>query len=154
VFGRGDLKFAILRLLSETPMHGYEVMRALEDEAGGCYSASPGSVYPVLQMLEDQGYLEAEEKDGKKVYRTSEAGKAYLEENRGRVDDIFERISGIGERFAGAPMRDVTKSFVRLAQASFERAFEAAGNAEAKALRELKEILDRALHDIEHDGGA
>ena len=67
MFDRGDLKYMILRLLSEKPMHGYEVMRALEEESGGCYSASPGSVYPTLQMLEDQGYVVCEEKQGKKV---------------------------------------------------------------------------------------
>jgi DNA-binding PadR family transcriptional regulator len=81
VFDRGDLKYVILKLLSKKPMHGYEVMRALEEESCGCYSASAGSVYPTLQMLEDQGYVVCEEKEGKKVYSITEEGRAFLEEN-------------------------------------------------------------------------
>ena len=72
IFERGDLKFVILRLLSDNPMHGYEVMKALEKESGGYYNPSPGSVYPTLQMLEDEGYLESAEKDGKKVYSVTD----------------------------------------------------------------------------------
>ncbi len=53
IFERGDLKFVILRLIYDKPMHGYEVMQALEEESRGCYKASAGSVYPTLQMLED-----------------------------------------------------------------------------------------------------
>src|SRR5438046_2756493 len=67
-FDRGDLKYVILRMLKTKPMHGYEVMRALEEESGGWYKASAGSVYPTLQMLEDQGYVSALDQDGKKVY--------------------------------------------------------------------------------------
>ncbi|HJT59495.1 MAG TPA: PadR family transcriptional regulator, partial [Ktedonobacteraceae bacterium] len=52
-FGRGDMKFALLQLLQERPMHGYEMMKALEEKSGGFYTPSPGSIYPTLQMLED-----------------------------------------------------------------------------------------------------
>src|SRR5688572_20749808 len=92
-FDRGDLKFVILRLLRDRPMHGYEVMRALEDESGGCYKASPGSVYPTLQMLEDQGLVMSEERDGKRVYSVTAAGRAHLDDNRDVLDDIAERVS-------------------------------------------------------------
>jgi DNA-binding PadR family transcriptional regulator len=64
MFDRGDLKFAVLRLIAERPMHGYEVMRALEDESRGTYRPSPGSVYPTLQMLEDEGFLRVNESSG------------------------------------------------------------------------------------------
>ena len=82
VFERGDLRLVVLRLLSQRPMHGYEVMRALEEEARGCYRASPGSVYPTLQMLEDQGFLTSERADGKKVYSVTDAGRAHLDEHQ------------------------------------------------------------------------
>jgi DNA-binding PadR family transcriptional regulator len=74
IFERGDLKFVILRLIFDKPMHGYEVMQALEEESAGCYKASAGSVYPTLQMLEDEGYVQAEEKGGKKVYEITAEG--------------------------------------------------------------------------------
>ena len=79
VFERGDLKFVILRMVSEKPMHGYEVMRALEEESGGCYKPSPGSVYPTLQMLEDEGLVRSkEEEGGKKTYEITDQGREYI----------------------------------------------------------------------------
>ena len=94
-FDRGDLKFVILRLLRDKPMHGYEVMRALEEESGGCYRASAGSVYPTLQLLEDQGYIKANERDGKKVYEITDAGRKHLDANSDIVDEISERVSDV-----------------------------------------------------------
>lgn len=146
-FDRGDLKYVILRLLRDRPMHGYDVMRALEEESGGCYRASAGSVYPTLQMLEDQGFVRAEERDGKKVYSITDAGRAHLEENRDTVDEIFDRVAGFARQFTRAETGDLTRTFARLAQATFERTVKYPGDA--TVVRRLKEILERALHDVE-----
>jgi DNA-binding PadR family transcriptional regulator len=81
-FARGDLKYALLELLQERPMHGYELMKTLQERTGGRYAASPGSVYPTLQMLEDRDFVTSSEVEGKKVYAITEAGRAYLAENR------------------------------------------------------------------------
>src|SRR5215212_4075496 len=97
-FDRGDLKYVILRMLRDKPMHGYEVMRALEDESGGWYKASPGSVYPTLQMLEDQGFVTALEQDGKKVYTINDEGRKHLDENSHVVDEIVDRVSDFTSR--------------------------------------------------------
>ena len=150
VFDRGDLKYVILRLLSKKPMHGYEVMRALEEESGGCYSASPGSVYPTLQMLEDQGYVVCEEKQGKKVYSITDAGREFLKENGDIVDEIVGRVSEFTDRFFRAEMRDLTRSFRRLAQLTFERGVRWAETPDE--LAKVKEILDRAIQEIEEIG--
>ena len=147
VFDRGDLKYVILRLLSRKPMHGYEVMRALEEESGGCYSASPGSVYPTLQMLEDQGYVVCEEKEGKKVYTITEEGREFLKENGDVVDDILDRVSDFTDRFFRTEMRDLTRSFRRLAQMTFERGVRWAETPEE--LQKMIDILDRAAREIE-----
>jgi DNA-binding PadR family transcriptional regulator len=147
MFDRGDLRYMILRLLAERPMHGYEVMQELAKESGGMYTPSPGSVYPVLQMLEDQGHVESEERDGKRVYRITESGRTFLSENRERVEDVFDRVSDFTDRFRGADMREVTKSFMRLAQVSFEEAMRRAGNAEA--MTRLRDIMDRATKEME-----
>lgn len=146
VFDRGDLKYAILRLLERKPMHGYEVMQVLEQESCGAYAASAGSVYPALQMLQDQGYVTSEERDGKRVYSITDAGRAFLHENRDRADDVADRLSDIAERFTGAPVRDVALSFMRLAQVSWEEAARHAGDAEA--LKRLREIMDRAAREM------
>ncbi|UCF21180.1 MAG: PadR family transcriptional regulator [Gemmatimonadota bacterium] len=147
VFDRGDLKYMILRLLATKPMHGYEVMRALEEESCGCYSASPGSVYPTLQMLEDQGYVVCEEKEGKKVYSITDAGREFLRENGDLVDDILDRISDFTDRFFRTEMRDLTRSFRRLSQVTFERGIRWAETPEE--LEKVIEILERAAREIE-----
>lgn len=147
IFDRGDLKFVILRLVAEKPMHGYEVMQALEDESGGCYKASPGSVYPTLQMLEDEGYVRSREADGKKVYEITDEGRAYLDENGDLVDEIFDRIGSIADRFWGKDSRELSAAFSRLAQTTFEGAF--AWEAGPETLRKMAGALDRAREELE-----
>lgn len=81
-FGRGDLKYALLELLQERPMHGYEMMKELQERTGGMYTPSPGSIYPTLQMLEDRGFVTVSEVEGKKVYTITDAGRAFLAEGQ------------------------------------------------------------------------
>jgi DNA-binding PadR family transcriptional regulator len=73
---RGDIRTAILRLLAEEPMHGYQIIQELSERSGGAWSPSAGSVYPTLQMLADEGLIEAQETSGKKVFSLTEAGTA------------------------------------------------------------------------------
>ncbi len=147
VFDRGDLKYMILKLLSKKPMHGYEVMRALEKESCGCYTASAGSVYPTLQMLDDQGYVVCEESEGKKVYSITDEGREFLEENGDLVDDILDRVSEFTDRFFRTEMKDLTGSFRKLAQVTFERGIRWAETPDE--LQKMIEILERAIRDIE-----
>jgi DNA-binding PadR family transcriptional regulator len=74
--GRGDIRAAILALLSEEPMHGYQIMRELSERSGGAWRISPGSVYPTLSQLEDEELVQAEQQGGKRVFSLTEAGKA------------------------------------------------------------------------------
>jgi len=76
---RGAVRGAVLVALREQPANGYEVMRRLEDMSGGLWRPSPGSVYPHLQMLEDEGLVRATEVDGSRVYTLTEAGSAEAE---------------------------------------------------------------------------
>ena len=71
-------------LLAETPMHGYDLIRTFEERSGGAWRPSPGSVYPTLQLLDDEGLVTGEGRDGKRVYTISDAGRAELEERRAR----------------------------------------------------------------------
>src|SRR5215813_3008549 len=91
-FGSGDMKYVILKLLNEKPMHGYEVMKALEERLRGCYSPSPGTVYPTLQWLDDEGLVKARDVEGKKVYEITDAGRKFLREHRDVIEDIFDRV--------------------------------------------------------------
>ena len=74
--GRGDVRAAVLALLAEKPMHGYQIMREIEERSNGSWKPSPGSVYPTLQLLTDEGLIAAEESDGRKTYSLTEAGRA------------------------------------------------------------------------------
>ena len=78
--GRGDIRAAILALLAEQPMHGYQIMRELNDRSGGAWRVSPGSVYPTLSQLEDEELVQAEQSGGKRVFTLTEAGKAEAEQ--------------------------------------------------------------------------
>jgi DNA-binding PadR family transcriptional regulator len=150
IFDRGDLKYMILELLRDRPMHGYEVMRALEETSGGAYTASPGSVYPTLQSLEDDGYVSSEEADGRKVYTITEEGREFLASNQDRVEQILHRIADFAKHFSGAPMTDVTRSFMRLAHASFEQSIRRVGDEHS--MDRLREILEKAAREIENVG--
>src|SRR5436190_23364000 len=72
--GRGDIRAAIITLLAEQPMHGYQIMRELNDRSGGAWRVSPGSVYPTLSQLEDEELIRAEQQGGKRVFSLTESG--------------------------------------------------------------------------------
>jgi DNA-binding PadR family transcriptional regulator len=146
IFERGDLKFVILRLISKRPMHGYEVMKALEEESKGYYRPSPGSVYPTLQMLEDEGYVTVEKREGKKIYTITDVGAAYLADNEDVVDEVFERVEHFTDRFFGGDMRALSRSFSKLAQLTFDQAFQ--WGAEPEDLARMNEILEKAVDDM------
>ncbi|WP_158863046.1 PadR family transcriptional regulator [Leifsonia sp. AG29] len=78
--GRGDVRAAVLALLAEKPMHGYQIIREIEERSGGAWKPSAGSVYPTLQLLADEGLITAEESNGRKTYALTEAGRAAAEE--------------------------------------------------------------------------
>lgn len=77
---RGDVRAAVLSLLAEEPMHGYQIIREIEERSNGSWKPSAGSVYPTLQLLADEGLVSAEEQNGRKTYSLTEAGRAVAEE--------------------------------------------------------------------------
>jgi DNA-binding PadR family transcriptional regulator len=76
---RGDVPAAVLMLLSDRPMHGYQVIQELENRSGGAWRVSPGSVYPTLQFLEEEGLISGQEVEGRRVYSLTEAGRARVD---------------------------------------------------------------------------
>jgi DNA-binding PadR family transcriptional regulator len=145
-FESGDMKYVILRLLKDKPRHGYEVMKELEERLHGCYSPSPGTVYPTLQWLEDEGLVVAREVEGKKVYELTDAGRTFLEEHRDVVDDIFDRVRDAVERTLGGGMADVNRSLGRLVKAVYRTGWKARDEA---ARARLVTILDRVVGEVE-----
>ncbi len=84
---RGDVRAATLLALADEPMHGYQIMQLLEERSGGAWRPSPGSVYPTLQLLEDQGLIKGEEAEGKRVFSLTEAGVAEAAAVKERLGD-------------------------------------------------------------------
>jgi len=71
---RGDVRAAVLALLTERPMHGYEIIQELDTRTGGLWRPSPGSVYPTLQLLEDEGLIVGQQIDGRRRFTLTDAG--------------------------------------------------------------------------------
>lgn len=90
-FRRGVLRYLILRILTEKSMHGYEIMKNLSEEFGGFYRPSAGAIYPILQRLEDQGYIKGEKKERRRVYSITPEGTEILKENEEEIEEITER---------------------------------------------------------------
>lgn len=105
VFRHGGLRLYLLKLLDEAPRHGYDVIRLLQDKFLGVYSPSPGTIYPRLARLEEEGLVTHETVDGKKIYKITDAGRAEL--NR-RFDDLADL-----EDELAASVRDIAKEISR-----------------------------------------
>ena len=72
---RGDVRSAVLRLLAESPMHGYQIIHEIEQRSGGAWKPSPGSVYPTLQLLADEVLITSNEADGRRTYSLTDTGR-------------------------------------------------------------------------------
>ena len=94
--GRGDVRVTILRLLSEEPMHGYQLMRTIAERSGGRWNPSAGAVYPTLSALADEGLITLVETDGRKLATLTDAGVAHVEEHRSEWADPFADAEASG----------------------------------------------------------
>ena len=107
-FQHGEVRAAVLILLDEEPMHGYQLIQKIEERSGGVWQPSPGSVYPVLQQLEDEGLVRIEQTEGRKVASLTEAGRTYVEDKRAELEaawntgsaNVDERVTEIRNLFA------------------------------------------------------
>jgi len=89
---RGDVRIAILALLAEEPMHGYQIIGEITERSGGAWKPSPGSVYPTLQQLEDEGLVRSEDRDGRKTYELTSEGSAYVDEHHEEVVAPWDQV--------------------------------------------------------------
>jgi DNA-binding PadR family transcriptional regulator len=97
LFDYGDLRLLLLAMIAERPCHGYELIKAIEERAGGSYAPSPGVVYPTLAWLDDMGYAAIDAEDGgRKRYRITAEGEAFLSANRAMVDALLARVASPG----------------------------------------------------------
>jgi DNA-binding PadR family transcriptional regulator len=90
---RGDIRTAALLLLAEEPRNGYQIMQEVEERSDGVWRPSPGSVYPALAQLEDEGLIRSQESDGRKLFALSDAGRAHVEERDASQPAPWEQMS-------------------------------------------------------------
>ena len=94
---RGDVRLALLRLLAEEPRNGYQLMQTIEERSDGRWRPSPGSVYPTLAQLEDEGLVRSSESEGARHFEITDAGREYLETPRRRAGAVgFRRARALG----------------------------------------------------------
>jgi DNA-binding PadR family transcriptional regulator len=102
MLGDGELRLIVLALLEESPRHGYDIIRALEERSSGAYSPSPGVVYPTLTYLEEAGYATSATEGNKKVYSITGEGRAHLDANRAEVEHVLDHLERFGRKMARA----------------------------------------------------
>jgi DNA-binding PadR family transcriptional regulator len=148
-FGPGEVRLALLSMLAERPMHGYELMKQLEERSGGIYRASAGTIYPTLQQLEDEGLVTAELRDGKKTYSLTDTGRRELGDSREAVDRIWRRARRWEDwRSAFNPdAAEIRGPAERLVKAAFRAV--AGELATHQRLERVREILIRAMRELD-----
>lgn len=145
---RGNVRAATLLLLDEQPRNGYQIMQEITERSKGVWSPSPGSVYPALQQLEDEGLVRSQETDGQRLFTLTDAGKSYTEEHRAEFGSPWEALAGtVGDDVheLHSLMRQTMAAMVQVSQA---------GNPDqvakaAQLLKETKRNLYRILAEEE-----
>ena len=135
---RGDVRAAILALLADRPMHGYEMIQELEERTGGAWSPSAGSIYPTLQLLEDEGLIEGTESEGKRRFTLTDAGREQVANREGAPP--WEQVTS----GAGAEAVSLKRSLSGINHAA-AMVFRAGGPEEQKR---TAEILDEARRKV------
>jgi DNA-binding PadR family transcriptional regulator len=149
---RGDVRAAILALLKESPRNGYQIMSEIEERSNGAWRPSPGAIYPALSQLSDEGLIAGEESGGKRVYRLTDAGREYVEQNPDRARGAWEssaqqeawQVPGL---FAEAAR--LGSGIVQLAHAGTPGQIRAAERLLQRTRRELYRLLAETEDDSE-----
>ena len=141
---RGDVRAAALVLLDEGPRNGYQLIQEIEQRSDGAWRPSPGSVYPALQLLEDEGLVRTTEASGRREYELTEDGRAHVEAHReelGAPWEAFTRDVGDETREVGGLLKDVAFAAAQVLRAGDEAQLEQARKVLADAKRALYLIL-------------
>jgi DNA-binding PadR family transcriptional regulator len=140
---RGNVRAAILLLLEDTPRNGYQLMQELEERSGGAWRPSPGSMYPALQLLADEGLIRGETREGGTIYELTDAGKKHVEENREQLGSPWE--------LAGHGVPDNARELMQLAMQlgiAARQVIQAGNEAQTKAAAEILTEARKKLYGI------
>ena len=146
---RGDIRTAALLLLAEEPRNGYAIMQEIEERSDGVWRPSPGSVYPALSQLEDEGLIRSEEAEGRKRFAITDAGREHLAARPADAPAPWDTL-------AGGVSQDVQELFAIMRQVGIA-GLQLVQTASESQLAEAKKVLSetrRAIYRILADGGA
>lgn len=151
VFGSGELRLVLLRLIADEPRHGYELIKAVGELTGETYEPSPGAVYPTLSLLDDEGSIK-ESKSGKgdearKAFKATDSGLKELEERTAEVDAVMERLSAMSGREERTRAPEMFRAMGNLAGV-LKHKYRGGGFNE-KDLEQIVDIIDEAAKRIE-----
>lgn len=148
MFDTGELRLVLLKLIADTPRHGYDLIKDIEERTGGAYAPSPGVIYPTLTLLDDMGLIAEEKSEGaKKLFGITEDGKAYLAERADEADALLARLDAIGSERArtdGAPIRRAMGNLRAVLQHRMTE-----GEVTQDTLHDVAAIIDEAARRIE-----
>ena len=144
---RGDVRAAILALLAERPMHGYEMIQELGARTGGMWRPSPGSVYPTLQMLEDEGLITSQSTEGKRLFSLTDAGREEAARQPGGQAPWDQVTAGVDQ--STVRMRDAV---AQAAAAVWQVMHAGTEEQKARALEVLNETRRRLYAILAEDG--
>ena len=148
MFDGSELRLILLKLIEESPRHGYDLIREIEERSGGAYAPSPGVVYPTLTMLDDMDLIAEQKAEGaKKLFAVTEAGSAHLAEHEEQVAALFERLAHLASHQArtdGGPIRRAMGNLRAVLQDRMR-----AEDVDADTLHDVAAILDEAAQKIE-----
>ncbi|MGP8242477.1 MAG: PadR family transcriptional regulator [Solirubrobacteraceae bacterium] len=141
---RGDIRTAALLLLNEEPRNGYQIMQEVEERSDGVWRPSPGSTYPALQQLEDEGLIRAQELDGRKLFQLTDAGREYVKERGEDKPAPWEQMSGDVSDQAhelGRLIREVASAFSQVVKTGSEAQMGEARKVLTTTRKDLYRIL-------------
>ncbi len=145
MFDAGSLHYVVLQLIAEQPRHGYEIIKAIEAKVGNGYSPSPGVIYPLLSLLEDQGHVMVTPEGNKKLHAITPEGQAHLDENRALVDAIDARLEAPDQGRGGKGA--IRQCLHALKAVVIDRARD--DSASPARLQQIQAILQRATDEIQ-----
>src|SRR5215211_5471453 len=140
---RGDVRAALLVLLAEEPRNGYQLMQELEERSGGVWRPSPGSIYPALSQLEDEGLVRSDEAAGRRAFQLTDEGRAYVEENREALGVPWDEVGGD----LPEGLFELRKLMMQLGMATMQVA-QAGDEAQTAEARKVLEDARRSLYRI------
>jgi len=147
MFDPGDVKLVILKLLSEQPSYGYQLMKTMEERLAGGYTPSAGIIYPTLTMLEEEGLATSAVENNKKVYSVTPLGTQYLEENKRRVEALFERLEEAEQGFRRGRSPEIMKAFQNLRGAVIARV--SRGAVTPEQITSIADAINRAAQTVD-----